>query len=64
MMFKKKIALDPELYAKLSKLSEAQGCASVEEFALHILEDAVKSLGDDASEEEVKKRLRGLGYLE
>lgn len=63
-MFKKKISIDPDLYAKLARLSEAQGCASVEEFALHVLEDAVKGIGDDASEEEVKKRLRGLGYLE
>ena len=59
-----KIAIDHELYERLEKAARAGGYSSAEEFILHILEGAATPAGADESEEEVRKRLKGLGYLE
>ncbi|TFH16747.1 MAG: hypothetical protein E4H02_04770 [Lentisphaerales bacterium] len=62
-MFGPKIAVSKELYEKLRVAAEAGGYSSPEEFALHILEKAVLDKDESLSEEEVKKRLKGLGYM-
>lgn len=58
-----KINIDKELYEKSKRLSESAGYSSVEEFISHLLENAVKSTGADDNDEEVIKRLQGLGYI-
>ena len=67
-MFGYKLKIDDDLLEKLKKCSEVAGYASVDEFIVHALEkEATAILGADsssASEEEIKKRLRGLGYIE
>ena len=67
-MFGYKVKIDDELLEKLKKCSKTAGYASVDEFITHALEkEANQILGADsasASEEEIKKRLRGLGYIE
>lgn len=62
-MFEPKIALSRELYEKLRVVSEAGGYSSPHEFAIHVLEKAVAGMEESLSEEEVKKRLKGLGYM-
>lgn len=67
-MFGYKLKIDDDLLEKLKKCSETAGYASVDEFIIHALEkETTAILGADsnsASEEEIKKRLRGLGYIE
>ena len=63
-MFTPKLKLDPALYERLKKCAEIAGYASTEEFILHTLEQAAATLEEADSEEEVKKRLQGLGYLD
>ena len=67
-MFGYKLKIEDDLLQKLKKCSEMAGYASVDEFIVHALEkEATQILGADssaASEEEIKKRLRGLGYIE
>ena len=68
-MFGSRIKIEPELYEKLGRCAAAGGYSSAEEFALHILEKEtariLESGGmDAASEEELRKRLEGLGYIE
>ena len=58
-----KIKLDNELYHRIKKYSEIAGYSSIEEFVTHILEKELSSVDESYSEEEVKKRLQGLGYL-
>ena len=58
-----KINIDKELYEKSKRLSESAGYSSVEEFISHLLVNAVKSTGADDNDEEVIKRLQGLGYI-
>ena len=62
-MFGSKIRIDKELLKKLKMYSEIAGYSSVEEFITHTLEKEIAQLEDAGSEEEIKKRLRGLGYI-
>lgn len=62
-MFGSKIKLDKDLLARVQKISEIAGYSSVEEFISHALEKELAKLEDADSEEEIKKRLKGLGYL-
>ena len=62
-MFGPKIKLDRALFEKVKKYSELAGYSSVEEFVTHALEKELAKLEDAASEEEIKNRLKGLGYI-
>ncbi len=63
-MFGPKVKLDRDLYQRLQRCAEAAGYSSTEEFIRHALEKAAAALDDADSEEEVKKRLQGLGYID
>ena len=58
-----KIKLETELYDRIKKFADIAGYSSAEEFVTHVLEKELSSIDDSDSEEEVKKRLQGLGYL-
>jgi len=62
-MFGSKVKIDKDLLDKVRKYSEIAGYASVEEFVTHALEKEIAQLEDADSEEEIKKRLKGLGYI-
>ena len=63
-MFGPKLKIDKELLAKLKKVAGIAGYSSVDEFIVHILEREVSKIDDDsASDEEIKKKLEGLGYI-
>ena len=62
-MFGSKIKLDKELIARVKKISDIAGYSSPEEFITHALEKELAKLEDAGSEEEIKKRLKGLGYI-
>jgi hypothetical protein len=58
-----RIKLDPRLLERATRVSQAAGYSSVDEFITHTLERAVAQLEDAGDEEELKRRLKGLGYL-
>ena len=62
-MFEPKIRVPQSLYGKLERVAQQQGYASVEEMVGHILENVARCADEELSEEEVRKRLKGLGYL-
>jgi hypothetical protein len=63
-MFDPKVKIDKELYAKLKRAAEVAGYSSVDEFIIHVLEREVSKLGgDEATDEEIRKKLEGLGYI-
>lgn len=62
-MFGPKVKLDKELYEKVKKYSEIAGYSSIEEFVHHALEKEISQLDDAQSEEEIRERLKGLGYI-
>ncbi len=58
-----KIKLEKDLYDRIKKYAELAGYSSVDEFVAHVLENELSSVDEAASEEEMKERLKGLGYL-
>jgi len=58
-----RIRVSRSLYEKLAKMAEIKGYSSAEEYAVHVIEKAVAEAEQALSEEEVRKRLKGLGYL-
>ena len=58
-----RIKLDKALLARAKRYSEIAGYSSVEEFITHVIEKEMKHLDEAGSEEEIKKRLKGLGYI-
>jgi len=58
-----KIKIDADLLAKIKKYAEMSGYSSAEEFITHCLEKEVAKIEGADSEEEIKKRLKGLGYI-
>jgi hypothetical protein len=58
-----KVKLEKSLVDRIRKYSEIAGYATPEEFITHALEKELSQLEDADSEEEIKKRLKGLGYI-
>jgi metal-responsive CopG/Arc/MetJ family transcriptional regulator len=58
-----KVKLDKDLLDRVKKFAELAGYSSVEEFVTHCLEKEISKLEESDSEEEVKKKLKGLGYI-
>jgi hypothetical protein len=57
------IKLDKALVARAKRYADLAGYSSVEEFIQHILEKELAKLEGSDSEEEIKKKLKGLGYI-
>ena len=58
-----KVKLDKDLVDKIKKYAELAGYSSPVEFITHALEKELAKLEDAGSDEEIKKRLQGLGYI-
>ena len=58
-----KIKIDKELYGKVEQFSEQAGYSSVDEFLTHLLEKVVNVPESGESDEDLLKRLQGLGYI-
>ena len=63
MFGSRKIKIDKDLLAKIERYSKIAGYSSPAEFVNHALEKELAKLEGADSEEEIKKRLRGLGYI-
>jgi metal-responsive CopG/Arc/MetJ family transcriptional regulator len=63
MFGKASIKLDKDLLAKVKKYADIAGYSTAEEFVTHALEKELAKLEDADSEEEIRKRLKGLGYI-
>jgi metal-responsive CopG/Arc/MetJ family transcriptional regulator len=57
------VKLDKALLAKIKRYSDLAGYSSVDEFITHALEKEIAQLEGAESEQELKKKLKGLGYL-
>jgi len=58
-----KIKIDKGLLERAKKFSAAAGYSSVDEFISHLIEKELSKLEGAGDDEEVKKRLKGLGYI-
>lgn len=62
-MGKTKLKLNKDLMEKVKKFAAVAGYSSPEEFVTHCLEKEIAQLEESDSEEEIKKKLKGLGYI-
>ena len=59
-----KIKIDKDLLAKVKKFAGIAGYSSPEEFVHHVLErEIIKFEENGDTEEEIRKRMQGLGYI-
>ena len=58
-----KIKLDKNLVVRVKRYADLAGYSSVEEFITHALEKELMQLEEADSEDEIKKKLQGLGYI-
>ncbi len=59
----KNVKIEKEMLEKIKRYAAIAGYSSPEEFITHALEKELAKLEGADSEEEIKKRLRGLGYI-
>ena len=59
-----KIKIDKELLEKVKKYAALAGYATPEEFVKHVLEREIAKFEEGGdTEEEIRKRMQGLGYI-
>ena len=58
-----KIKLEKDLFERVKKAAEIAGYTSIDEFVTHVIEKELAGLEDAGSDEEIKKKLEGLGYI-
>jgi metal-responsive CopG/Arc/MetJ family transcriptional regulator len=63
MLGSKKVKIDKDLWVKIAHLSEAAGYSSPDEFVMHALEKQIAEFDDAETDEEIQKKLKGLGYI-
>ena len=64
MFGRKKIELPADLWEKVRAYAEAAGYSGPQEFVVHAVEKALASLEEVDSDETIRERLKGLGYIE
>lgn len=63
-MFRQTIKIDKDLVERIRRCSKAAGYSSPEEFVRHILERELSRMEESDSDEEIVRKLQGLGYLD
>jgi len=56
--------ISKNLWERVKKVAAAGGYSSPEEFVVHVLEKELAKIEEAGSDEEIVKKLKGLGYLE
>ena len=63
-MFGSKIKIDKDLLEKVKKYAAIAGYSTPEEFVQHALEKEIAKLEEGGnSDEDIKNKLKGLGYI-
>ncbi len=63
-MFSGSVKLKKELSQRVERCAKAGGYSSPQEFVEHIVERELARLEDAQSDEEIVKKLKGLGYID
>jgi metal-responsive CopG/Arc/MetJ family transcriptional regulator len=59
-----RVKLDKGLLKRIERYAEIAGYSSPEEFITHALEKELATLEEADSEDEIRRRLQGLGYIQ
>ena len=63
MLSKKSVKIDKALWQKIQAIAKVAGYASADEFVVHALERQIAEFESADTDEEILKKLRGLGYI-
>jgi hypothetical protein len=63
-MFGPAIKLDKDLFDRVKRCADLAGYSSPKEFIVHILERELSNMEEGESDEDIVKKLQGLGYIE
>jgi len=58
-----KVKIDRDLYDKLRKVADVAGYATAEEFVTHVLEKEMLHFEEAGSDDDIRAKLKGLGYI-
>ncbi len=58
------IKLDKALFERVKRCADSAGYSSPQEFVEHVIEKELAQIEDGGSDEEIMKKLQGLGYIE
>lgn len=58
------VKINSDLWAKVKKCAEVGGYSSPQEFVEHVLEKELARVEEAQSDEEIARKLKGLGYLD
>ena len=58
-----RVKIEKDLWEKIRKYAEIAGYSSPEEFVAHVLEKEFAALQEADSDEAIKEKLKGLGYI-
>jgi hypothetical protein len=62
-MFGSRVKLDKALIVRVKRYADLAGYSSVEEFITHAIEKEIARFEGSESEQELKDKLKGLGYI-
>ena len=62
-MFGPRVKIDRGLFDRIKRYADLAGYSSVDEFVAHALEKQIAQLDEAESEQALKKKLKGLGYI-
>lgn len=58
-----KIKIGKDLLERAKKCADLAGYSSVDEFIIHLIEKELSKLEGAEGDDEIKERLKGLGYI-
>jgi hypothetical protein len=57
------IKIDKHLHTRIVKVADVAGYATVDEFIAHVLEKEMLHFEDTKSDDDIRNKLKGLGYI-
>jgi metal-responsive CopG/Arc/MetJ family transcriptional regulator len=63
-MLKPTIKLNKDLMERIKRCADAAGYSSAQEFVEHVLEKELAKIETSDSDEDILKKLQGLGYID
>jgi hypothetical protein len=58
-----KVKIDRDLMDRIRRVADVAGYATPEEFVVHILEKEMLHFEDAGSDDDIRDKLKGLGYI-
>jgi hypothetical protein len=58
-----KVKIERDLMDRIRKVADVAGYATPEEFVIHVLEKEMLHFEDAGSDDDIRNKLKGLGYI-